>query len=303
MDGEAIALVCLALAKWVTYLGLVGLTGAVAARGLLIRCGPTDSDKATERALLLFATYAGGVLILAAVARLYAQTYSVFGLDGPVTMELLHVIGVESRWGSRWQPQAGVALLAGAAAIAARWQAPLGWRIIIVSTVLLWMTLPLTGHAVSFGTYVPWFFQAVHGLAAGLWTGTLVAILVVASPLVDSVDGNERFANLVRRFSPLAMAAVATLFVTGGLTTWYYVDTLGQLWSTTYGRTLVLKVGLVVATGAVGVYNWRRLTPRLGTVAGTGALRWSICVEVTFALMLLGATAVLVHLAMPDELR
>ena len=302
MDGEAIALVCLALAKWVTYCGLIGLTGAVAARGLLIRCGPTDSDTVVERALLLLATYAGGVLILAAVARLYAQTYSVFGLDGPVTMELLHVIGIESRWGRLWQPQAGVALLAGAAAIAARGRTLLGWRIIGVSTVLLWMTLPSTGHAVSFGTYVPWFLQAFHGLAAGLWTGTLVAILLVVSPLVDSDDGNEQFANLIRRFSPLAMAAVAALFLTGGLTTWYYIDTPSQLWSTTYGRTLLLKVGLVVATGTVGVYNWRRQTPRLGTVAGVGALRWSIRVEVAFALTLLGATAVLVHLAMPDEL-
>ena len=303
MDGEVLALVYLAFAKWVTYLGLVGLTGAVAARGLLIRCGQTDSSKVVERTLLLLATYAGGVLVLVAAARLYAQTYSVFGLDEPVTVELLRVIGVESRWGSRWQPQAGFALLAGAAAIAARWQARLGWRIIVVSTGLLWITLPFTGHAMSFGTYVPWFLQAAHGLAAGLWIGTLVAILVVSSPLVDSVDGNKRFADLVRRFSPLAMVAVATLLVTGGLTTWYYVDTLGQLWSSTYGRTLLLKVGLVVATAVVGVYNWRRLTPRLGTANGAEALRRSVRVEVAFALMLLGATSVLVHMATPYELR
>ena len=35
MDDESFALVLLAAAKWVTYAGLVGLTGAVAIRRLL----------------------------------------------------------------------------------------------------------------------------------------------------------------------------------------------------------------------------------------------------------------------------
>ena len=309
---DALALVYLALAKWGTYLGLIGLTGAVVARWLLIppSGGRAASATTVDRTLLLLTVSAGGVAALAAVARLLAQTYSVFGLDEPVTLELVRVIAVESRWGSRWQPQAGVAVLAGVASIAVPWQARLGWRVVVASTVLLWVTLPLTGHAMSWGrfdSHFLWLLQIAHGLAAGLWVGTLIAILVVASPLTltmtGSLEGHERFAGLIRRFSPLAMAAVATLVVTGGVTAWYYVETLPQLWTTPYGRTLLLKVGLVLATGAVGAYNWRRVTPRLGTEAGSGALRRSVGIEVAVALLLLAATAVLVHLATPYELR
>ena len=103
------------------------------------------------------------------------------------------------------------------------------------------------------------------------------------------------------RFSPLAVAAVVTLAGSGVLTAVLYLDALAELWTTAWGRTLALKVGLFAATGAVGAYNWRRLTPRLGDAPGTAALLRSARLELALAIVLLAVTAVLVHLAMPGE--
>ena len=100
MEGESLALVLLAAAKWITYLGLFGLTGAVACRGLLPAAFLRDpSGRVAERPLVVIVGGAAVLLVLGAAARLYAQTWSVFGLDEPVTAELMRVIAVDSRWG------------------------------------------------------------------------------------------------------------------------------------------------------------------------------------------------------------
>ena len=306
MDAEVRSLVYLALGKWFTYLGLVGLTGAVCLRQLLGSVGIEPRVYPTvERLLVSLASYANGLVIVAVVARLYAQTFSVFGLDEPVTLELLRVVGFESRWGRQWLLHAAVTILAGMATMMVRSRVRLGWNALAVLTVVLWLTLPLTGHAMSFSD--PSFFWAIqvsHGLAAGAWIGTLFALFLVGSFLCESDprSGSVCFAVLVRRFSPLAVIAVMVLFTTGTITSWFYLGSFERLWSDSYGKTLLLKLFFVISTGAVGFYNWRFLAPRLGDAAGSRRLFSSIRAELVCGLLLLAATAVLVHLAIPTEM-
>ena len=303
MDGESLAIVLLAGAKWVTYVGLIGLTGAVAIGRL--RAPAPDAFQphggVVERRLRVVAACSAGVLLLGAAARLYAQTWSVFGLDEPVTLELVRVIGIESRWAGWWRLQAGVAVFA---AVAVGWwtrQPRSGWWMTACAAACAWVTLPLTGHAMSSGTYLPWLAQIAHGIGAGLWVGALAVVILVALRLARYPDGHRRVDHLVRRFSPLAVVSVVTIALSGGLTAVLYVDAVADLWTTAYGRTLLLKVGLFAATGAVGAYNWRRLTPRLGDATGTRALLRSARLELGLAATLLAVTAVLVHLALPRE--
>ena len=303
MDIDGQALTYLAGAKWVTYVGLIGLTGALVVRRLLVPVVAVYEEATVlERSLRNVVTYSACLVALSAAARLYAQTYSVFGLEEPITLELIRVVGLESRWGERWQPQAGLSLLTLAASISSWWLPSVGWRLVAGSTVLLWLVLPLTGHAMAFSTSVPWVVQSAHGLAVGLWVGSLFSIVVVSTSLVAMHDGPNRVADLIRRFSPLAVGAVSVIILTGLVTTWFYFDTVSQLRETLYGKTLLLKIGFVLVTAAFGAYNWRCLSPKLGSHGGTNRLRKSVRLEVTAALVVLLATAVLVHLAMPHEL-
>ena len=303
MDIDGQALTYLAGAKWVTYVGLIGLTGALVVRRLLVPAVAVYEEATVlERSLRNVVTYSACLVALSAAARLYAQTYSVFGLEEPITLELIRVVGLDSRWGERWQPQAGLSLLTLAASISSWWLPSVGWRLVAGSTVLLWLVLPLTGHAMAFSTSVPWVVQSAHGLAVGLWVGSLFSIVVVSTSLIAMHDGPNRVADLIRRFSPLAVGAVSVIILTGLVTTWFYFDTVSQLRETLYGKTLLLKIGFVLVTAAFGAYNWRCLSPKLGSRGGTNKLRKSVRLEVTAALVVLLATAVLVHLAMPHEL-
>ena len=304
MDGESFALLLLAGAKWVTYLGLMGLTGAVAVSRLLAPASGVVEPRggAVDRRLRVVAAVSAAVLVLGAAARLYAQTWSVFGLDEPVTFEFVRLVGIESRWAGGWQPQAGVAVLA---VVGAAWwtrQPVAGWWLTALAAAGAWVTLPLTGHAASFGTFLPHLAQVAHGIGAGLWVGALAVVVAVASPLHREPHGRGRVADLVRRFSLMALVAVATIALSGVVTGVFYLGAVGDLWSTPYGRALLLKVVLFLATGAVGAYNWRRLTPRLGEASGPGRLLRSARLELLLAAAVLLVTAVLVHLAMPREM-
>lgn len=302
-SGELLGLAWLAGSTWVSDVGLIGLTGAVACRPLLAAATPVGTlaaaGRPAERVLVTLAGASAAVLLLGAAARLYAQTWSVFGLDEPVTLELVRVVGVESRWGGRWQPQVGLAAVAAAGVVWWARQRRFGWWVAGLAAAGSWVVLPLTGHAMSGASRLPWIAQAAHGLAAGLWIGTLAAVVAVAFRLALDPAGHPRLGVLVRRFSRLAIGAVVTIALSGVITAVVYVDAVADLWSTAYGRTLLLKVGLFAATGAVGAYNWRRLTPRLGEVRGTRALLASARLELALAVALLAVTSVLVHLAMP----
>ena len=306
LSAEALALAWLAAATWVYDLGLVGLTGAVACRPLLAASpggGDAAAARSLERRLVAIAGGSAAILLLGAAARLYAQTWSVFGLDEPVTLALVRVIGVESRWGARWQPQVGLAVVA--AAGVGWWvrQPRVGWWMTGLAAAGAWVALPLTGHAMSVTSRLPWIVQVGHGLGAGLWIGTLAGVVFLAFRLARDPAGHPRIGSLVRRFSPLAIGAVVIIFLSGVVTAVFYVDSVSELWSTGYGRTLLLKVGLFAAIGAVGAYNWRRLTPRLGDARGTRTLLVSARLELALAVVLLAVTAVLVHLAMPHQPR
>ncbi len=304
MDGESFALVLLAGAKWVTYLGLMGLTGAVAVSRLLAPATGVVEPRggAVDRRLRLVSAVSAVVLVLGAATRLYAQAWSVFGLDQPVTPELVRLIGIESRWASGWQPQAGVAVLA---VVGAAWwtrQPRGGWWLTALAAAGAWITLPLTGHAASFDTFLPHLAQVAHGIGAGLWVGALAVVVAALLPLHHERQAPGRVTDLVRRFSPMALAAVAAIVLSGVVTGVFYLASVNDLWATPYGRALLLKVVLFLATGAVGFYNWRRLTPRLGEASGPGRLLRSARLELLLAAAVLMVTAVLVHLAMPREM-
>ena len=318
MDGESLALALLTGAKWVTYLGLMGLTGAIAVSRLFAPAGADagpgegailpgvgaldePGSGALDPRLRLVAAGSASILVLGAAARLYAQTWSVFGLDEPVTLELVRVIAVESRWAGGWRLQAGAAVLAAVAVVGWCRQPRLGWWPAALATAGAWITLPLTGHAASFQSPLPHLAQVAHGIGAGLWIGTLAAFAALAPRLGRKPQGHGCIAGFVRRFSTLAIAAVATVALSGVATGVFYLGSMDDLRTTGYGRALLLKAGLFLVTGAVGAYNWRWLTPRLGDAEGTGRLLRSARLELLLAAAVLLVTAVLVHLAMPSE--
>ena len=307
MSAETLALIYLSTAKFITYLGLFGLTGATVARLFVVgqALRRRDLEQPEEAALCRrarqVAVASTSLLATAVLARVYAQTYSAFGVDEGVTFELLRVVAFESRWGSRWLLQLWATVLAVAAAVLLVRSPKPGWWLIAIGVGSVAATLPATGHAMAH--QVGMLLQVGHILAGGLWLGTLAVLVFAVVSSGQSARGANggMTATLINAFSPLAVGAVITVVLTGVATAVVYLERWSDLWETGYGQVLVGKIMLMLATGTVGAYNWRFLRPRLGTPEAAGLLVRSSIVELTLACVVLIVTAVLVHLPMPRE--
>src|SRR6185436_4826173 len=87
-------------------------------------------------------------------------------------------------------------------------------------------------------------FDAVHLGAAAIWVGglgCLAAALRAAPRLLPGGPGADLGAAVLRRFSRVALAAVALVAVTGVLRALGELGGPAQLCATPYGRSLLLK--------------------------------------------------------------
>ncbi|HEY2737549.1 MAG TPA: CopD family protein [Thermoanaerobaculia bacterium] len=144
----------------------------------------------------------------------------------------------------------------------------------------------------------------LHEVAASLWIGTLFVLVVAGLPalLRGPVETGRRgplVAELVARFSNLALGAAALLGVTGVITAWRHLKYWAALWTTSYGYAFDAKMLVVLLVAGLGAWNWKRMRPQLGTESSGFRLQRSAAAELAFAAVVLVITAVLVSLPAP----
>ena len=151
--------------------------------------------------------------------------------------------------------------------------------------------------------------DVVHALAAAVWIGALVALVLLALNRSPSAAKNTALHTALRRFSGVGSAAVAVLVITGVINAWVLVGPgrVTDLLATPYGRVLALKVLLFAAMLALAAVNRFRLTPEFGRALyedgqpkrALAALRRSLALETGTALLVLLLVAWLGTLAPP----
>jgi copper transport protein len=104
---------------------------------------------------------------------------------------------------------------------------------------------------------------------------------------------------MVNAFSPAALVFAGTAAATGVISAAFQLGALSALWTSAYGRTLLLKLAVVGLVIAAGAYNWRRLRPALADSAPVERLRTSGGAELIGAAVVLLITAILVAVPTP----
>jgi putative copper export protein len=265
---------------------------------------PLDDDQSlAARALASTWRLAGLapiVLLLAHLLRGYAQVRSFLDPIEPFTWDAAQPILFATAWGKGWMAQLAAATIS----IPLAWFAPrrpaIGLSLLGTAALLVAVTSPLTGHAGEhpWGAAVGIGLHSLHILGAGLWLGTLACMTWAAIGPARFADG-AAVARAVRVFSPVALIGAGLAVTAGVLLALAYIGNLTSLIGTNYGRVLLVKVGLLAVTAALGQWNWKKLTPRLGTPEATAQLRRSTAIELLFGLGILIATAILVSLPAP----
>ncbi len=167
------------------------------------------------------------------------------------------------------------------------------------------VTPALAGHAST--QHPEWALFPVdvaHVLAMSAWLGGLVVLLACVPAATRALAAPERsrlLAATLVRFSPVALAAVGVLLVTGVTQALLEVRSLDAFTSTAYGRAVLIKAALLVALIGLGAVNRQRVVPALRGVAAAGAppgatgrlLRRTLRAEVALVLVVLGVTGAL----------
>jgi copper transport protein len=139
-------------------------------------------------------------------------------------------------------------------------------------------------------------FDVVHLAAGAVWLGGL-ACLVLA---YRSGPRPDVLARVVGRFSAIAVYAVAVVIAAGTGMAILVLPSVGDLFTTGYGLTLLVKVALVLPVIGLGAYNNRRLVPAMSAGAAAAPERrrrlgTTVTVEVVVLLAVIGVTTVLVN--------
>ncbi|HEY9450430.1 MAG TPA: copper resistance protein CopC [Gemmatimonadaceae bacterium] len=287
--------------RWLNFAALLGVVGAVAFALIVAPRVPelaADPLKTVARAGLASAA----VLVLAAVARLIAQSYALHGAG-------LQAIVFDTGWGRAWLLGAGALVVALAAfGGAARRGRRCCWPIALVAVIALALSSALSGHAVATPRVAPLAVVAdtLHILSAGGWLGTLLIVVLVGIPLTLHQEQGARAraaSNLINAFSPVALGCASLLVITGLLAAWLHLGSVPALWQSRYGQVLLVKLAVIVFLVALGFINWRVMRPALGTDTATRCIRGSAIAELALGTLVLAVTAVLVATSPPAEAR
>jgi copper transport protein len=267
------------------------------------------------RVVLLAAAVAGTLSALAGVvfeAALAAGVSVTSALDSTILGEEL-----DTRFGTVWGIAAMAWALFGLGAIPAL-RRPAPWRVAALFAPLAFIALEpaLSGHP-STQSPVALLFPAnvLHVLAMSVWVGGLTSLALILPAATRELEGPDRsrlLAAALARFSPIALACVALILLTGIGQAYAYVRDLDNLLDTAYGRAVLIKLALLVgALTPLGAYNRCRSVPQLKRIAAGGEapgragvlLRRALRGEVALIVVVLGVTAALAGYAPSTAVR
>jgi copper transport protein len=192
---------------------------------------------------------------------------------------------------------------------------PPRWMIVLLGlgAAYLVCTPALAGHASAqspTAVFLP--ADVVHVLAASVWVGGIACLLFALPAATRCLQATERSRLLLEvlvRFSPLALAAVIAIALTGVVQAYIDVRSIHGLLHTTYGALILAKTALMLGLIGLGWINRERLIPALRRCAEAerppgmaGILtRRSLRGELALMLGVLGVTAALVSYAPPID--
>jgi copper transport protein len=151
-------------------------------------------------------------------------------------------------------------------------------------------------------------FDWTHLVAGSVWVGGLIGLLTLwrSFPVAQRVAG---LVVCVPRFSNIAFASVVALIASGVGAAIIQLPTLSSLWETSYGQTILVKIGLLSAAILLAAVNLLRTRPRLAAYEvrpelAPGAavlLRRLVTGEVLLVVSAVVAAAVLTSLPPPAK--
>ncbi|MEX2154694.1 MAG: copper resistance protein CopC [Gemmatimonadaceae bacterium] len=295
-------------ARWLEFVALLTVLGVLAFRHgvlppLAARGVPTAdaADRARRLGQNVLVVYA-----IAAVVRLYTESVALHGAEEALGAGVLMPLLTATVWGVGWILGVVGAMLLLIGWLVSKRSVAIGTPLALTGALGMVLSPALSGHAAASRHFVlSVTLDMLHVVAAGVWLGGLLMVLVAGVPAMRRLtNGNQDAAvsALVNSFHPLALFCAPIVVIAGLGTSWTRLGGFGAVWSTEYGRTLLLKVGLVALVAGMGLYNSLRARRRLGSPEGTRRFRATGAIEIAVAALVVVATTFLVGTPVPSDM-
>jgi copper transport protein len=296
------------LLAWLQFLGIVLAGGMLSVRALLWTPAARSLGEAgaPDAAAAIWAAVAGAVLALhAGVLAFLVSAYPIVGggLSSFVHTEIAP-IRTGTHVGQAWTLTT-FAWLGVLALLVAAWTTPrrreqllgfAGALALAIAFGLSWASHPASrGTAALIADYL-------HLLAAALWVGGLVALVIVAFA-ARSLPRSAREAvarTCILRFSRLALPAVAVVALAGLYLALRQLPGPSAVLTSGYGITLLAKTSIALGALALGGYHRRFVVPRLAAGAPVATIRRTLVLELSSLLIVLALAAVVSQTAPPS---
>ncbi|MGW5000687.1 copper resistance D family protein [Streptomyces hydrogenans] len=264
VDAGPLTRWALPLSRTVADVAAVATVGALVLAAVLLP-GPRRLAPAQGRAML-WASAAAGVWATASVAVAVLTLSDLSARPVADVLEpavLLDFVTTDARGTAHALTAATAVLLAtfGPGVTTAGWA-----RFWLLAALAGLLPPAFTGHAAgSAGHDAAVVSLAVHLVGVTLWVGGLVFLLpVVARRHPDA-------AVAVRRFSVLAGAALVAVGAGGVVGAVIRLPGWDALFTSAYGRLVLVKTAVLVLLGLAGAWHRRRTLAAVGTGSGAGA--------------------------------
>jgi len=264
--------------RWLDFIGLTTLIGALAFRWLIVR-PPLLSRQEFESFDRSCWSVVAGSIALVALTSLGDLVLRTIMMSGRALADLglaLPVVLRQTHYGAVWTARISLIGLLGIGCLLTRPGARArSWfpAAPFVVAILIALTTSLSGHAADWGDVtLPVLIDWLHLLAVSTWIGGLFTLGFVLHHSLSSPDKAEQtqsLASIAGRFSTMAACCVAVFLPAGLYNAWLQVTSLSPLVSTSYGWTLLAKLSLVGLVLMIAGVNRYYFVPLLASPTGT----------------------------------
>ncbi|MBY5867765.1 copper resistance CopC/CopD family protein [Rhizobium leguminosarum] len=125
----------------------------------------------------------------------------------------------------------------------------------------------------------------LHGGVLLFWIGSLLPLWRLSSPSTGR--------RALRSFSKAIPIPFLAMLAAGAVLAWIELPSIQSVLSSTYGRVLLLKIGLVSVLCVLAAYNrfWLTAPATRGDATARSRLRASICAEIAVAVAIVGVAS------------
>jgi putative copper resistance protein D len=218
-----------------------------------------DDLRGIERDLSRLAVWSLIAVLLSAVLWFSLEIVNMSGLPvaSAFSSTAWRTVLFETEFGRVWRLRLGLVALA-LALIAPRLARDEARRarmfILWLLSIVLLVSLAWISHAAAAGVQpLGLFGDVLHLCAAGGWIGGFVPLAIFLTHARESGSLGGKAALVLKRFSTLSLCCVSVLIVSGVSNSWLLVGSIHALFTTPYGRLLLVKLalfGILVGLGA-----------------------------------------------------